>query len=101
VGYCSTIFPILSCIRENLDFTSYLKQLRSELLDAYDNQDYPFARLIKKSNKLRDKSRPYFFSVAFNWDRVFIPTMHGLKVEHYQQPISATEYDLRNYSIFF
>jgi natural product biosynthesis luciferase-like monooxygenase protein/amino acid adenylation domain-containing protein len=94
VGYCSTIFPILSCIRENLDFNSYLKQLRSELLDAYDNQDYPFARLIKKSNKLRDKSRSYFFSVAFNWDRVFIPTMHGLKVEYYQQPISATEYDL-------
>ena len=94
VGYCSTIYPITSIFNEDMSVNDYLMSLKNELLDAYDHQDYPFARLIGKSGKLRDSSRSYFFSVAFNWDRVFIPSMGELEVSYFPQPISSSEYDL-------
>ena len=94
VGYCSTIYPVVSEISDGLTYIDYLAHLKNQLLDIYDHQDYPFARLIKKSSAMKDKSRSYFFSVAFNWDKVVVPSMHNLSVEHYPQSIVATEYDL-------
>lgn len=94
VGYCSNIYPVQSHLDSNMTIDSYLIKLKNELLDAYDNQDYSFAKLISKAGNLSDKSRPHFFSVAFNWDRVFVPEMYGLEVDFYPQPISAAGYDL-------
>lgn len=95
VGYCSNIYPIQSHLDSDMAIDSYLVKLKNELLDAYDNQDYSFAKLISKAGNLSsDKSRSHFFSVAFNWDRVVVPEMHGLEVDFYPQPISAAGYDL-------
>lgn len=94
VGYCSNIYPILSTLKEDDSFELYLKRLKMVLLDAYENQDCSFAEIIEKSGKTRDKSRSFFFSVAFNWDRVFIPNFADLSVSHHPQPIAGTEYDM-------
>lgn len=94
VGYCSNIYPIQSHLDSDMTIDSYLVKLKNELLDAYDNQDYSFAKLISKAENLKDKSRSHFFSVAFNWDKVVVPEMYGLEVNFYPQPISAAQYDL-------
>lgn len=94
VGYCSNIYPVQSYLDSDMTIDSYLAKLKNELLDAYDNQDYSFAKLIEKAGSVTDKSRAHFFSVAFNWDRVVVPKMYGLEVDFYPQPISAAGYDL-------
>lgn len=94
VGYCSTIFPIVSRIEKGLSVRQYLAQLKCSLLGAYDNQDLPFADLVQKFGRRRDISRSPFFNVAFNWDQYTLPAMHGLSVSYQSQPIVAAEYDL-------
>jgi natural product biosynthesis luciferase-like monooxygenase protein/amino acid adenylation domain-containing protein len=80
VGYLSNMYPMVSRVDAAGTVRDYLGSLRDALLDAYDNQDYPFSDLIIKGLKTRDPSRPPFFSVAFNWDRVSLPELPGLTV---------------------
>ena len=94
VGYCSNIYPIVSILRKGMTFRTYLQDLKLTLLDAYENQDCRFSDIIEASNVIRDKSHSFFFSVAFNWDRIFIPEFYNLQVSYKEQPISGTEYDL-------
>lgn len=94
VGYCSNIYPIISIFPDTGNFETYLSNLKLTLLDAYENQDCSFAEIVEQSKIVRDKSRSYFFSVAFNWDRILIPEFYGLQVSYKSQPIRGTEYDL-------
>ncbi|KAB8320082.1 hypothetical protein SD81_000020 [Tolypothrix campylonemoides VB511288] len=60
VGYCSHILPIRGQIVGDATFVSHLKTFKSVLLDAYEHQDYPFAKLIHKLGVNRDLSMSPF-----------------------------------------
>ncbi|GAA6617368.1 hypothetical protein NUACC26_031780 [Scytonema sp. NUACC26] len=95
VGYCAHILPIRSCIVNEPTFLEYITTIKERLLNAYEHQDYPFARLIDKLNVPRDASRTPLVTATFNLDRpITIPEMFGLETNLFPKPISFTAFDL-------
>ncbi|WP_375501417.1 amino acid adenylation domain-containing protein [uncultured Nostoc sp.] len=100
VGYCSHLLPIRSCIDENLAFSEYLGKMKGVLLEVYENQDYPFAWLLKQLKLGRDASHSPLIATIFNLDRpVAVPKMFGLETEIFSPPIAFTGFDISFYVI--
>jgi len=68
VGHCVNLLALRSFPKGDLSFKNYLKQRRSDVLDAYDHQLYTFGSLLKKLNITRDSSRIPLVPVMFNID---------------------------------
>ena len=68
VGHCVNLLALRSFPKSELSFKTYLKQRRTEVLDAYDHQLYTFGSLLKKLNIPRDPSRIPLVPVMFNID---------------------------------
>jgi amino acid adenylation domain-containing protein len=65
------------------------------LLQGYEHQDYPFARLINKLLMPRDASRSPIITATFNLDRpVAVPKMFELETDLISQPLSFADYDI-------
>jgi len=95
VGYCVHLLPILSVLTPNDTFAAHLQTIKQKLLQAYEHQDYPFARLLDQLNLPRDISRSPLINVIFNLERLDeAQVIDGLKVEMQQQPIAYTRMDL-------
>jgi natural product biosynthesis luciferase-like monooxygenase protein/amino acid adenylation domain-containing protein len=95
VGYCVHMLPILSELQPGASFRSHLASIKQTLLEAYEHQDYPFARLIDKLNVKRDPSRSALVSTIFNLER--LPkdiAVADVIAAPYPQPIRHTRVDL-------
>lgn len=68
VGHCVNLLALRSYPKSNISFAEYLKQRSSEVLDAYDHQQYTFGSLLKKLSISRDPSRLPLVPVMFNID---------------------------------
>jgi acyl transferase domain-containing protein len=102
VGYCSHLLPIRSCIDRDLIFSDYLKMLKGVLLDAYEHQDYPFARLLDKLKVRRNADRSPLITAIFNLDRaVDVPKMSELEVNLFPQNSSFSRFDISLHAIEF
>lgn len=95
IGYCVHLLPILSQIDRMSTIEGHLKSTRVTLLEAYQNQDYPFARLINRLNIERDVSRAPLVNTVFNLERIE-DTQHiaDLNVDMQTQPVSFSRMDL-------
>ncbi|MBD9358030.1 non-ribosomal peptide synthetase/type I polyketide synthase [Methylomonas albis] len=95
VGYCVHLLPIVSEINPASRFDQHLLQIRNTLLNAYQHQDYPFARLLDTLKLKRDNSRSPLLGSIFNLERqAEIPEVEGLQLKVYPQPRSYTSVDL-------
>ena len=94
VGYCSHILLIQSSLVEDETFSEYLIKIRDVLLDAYNHQEYPFAKLIDKLNIRRDVSMSALVTATFNLDRSTVPKMFELETDLLYQPISFAKFEL-------
>lgn len=79
VGYCAHLLPVVSAVPASgrLTVSEHLRQVRGTVLDAFQHQDYPFARLLNVLNVKRDMSRPPLVSVLFNLERPSFPMVDG------------------------
>ncbi len=72
VGHCVNLLALRSHIDEERPFAEHLKERRSAVLDATDNQKYTFGTLIRKLNVPREAGRvplvPAVFNVDMNMD---------------------------------
>lgn len=68
VGHCVNLLALRSFPKGDISFKEYLKERRSDVLDAYDHQLYTFGSLLKKLNIARDPSRVPLVPVMFNID---------------------------------
>ncbi|MEM7331798.1 MAG: amino acid adenylation domain-containing protein [Chloroflexota bacterium] len=75
VGHCVNMLPIRAEVPMHINFSEYLKQIRTTVLDAYEHQAYTFGSLLKQLPIQRDKSRIPLVPVIFNIDQ----ESHGLK----------------------
>jgi len=66
IGHCVNLLPLRSNPISNISFIDYLSKRRTELFDAYDNQQLSFGHLLQKLNVARDPSRIPLVPVAFN-----------------------------------
>ncbi len=72
VGHCVNLLALRSRIDEDRPFVEHLKERRSAVLDASDNQKYTFGTLVRKLNVPREAGRvplvPAVFNVDMNMD---------------------------------
>lgn len=68
VGHCVNLLALRSWIDDERPFTEHLKQRRTAVLDAFDNQKYTFGTLLKKLNLPRSAGRIPLAPVVFNID---------------------------------
>ncbi|MEW9697561.1 amino acid adenylation domain-containing protein [Paenibacillus sp. SI8] len=80
-------------------FTEYLLEVKENMLNAYENQDYPFEELIKKVNITKDERRNPLFDTMFvlqNTDVTEIQ-MNAVTCEPYVQNNKISKFDLTLY----
>jgi amino acid adenylation domain-containing protein/non-ribosomal peptide synthase protein (TIGR01720 family) len=65
VGFFVNTLVLRSQIDPDLSFAQILQQVKSNLLEAYDNQDIPFERLVETILPNRDLSHSPFFQTMF------------------------------------
>ena len=72
VGHCVNLLALRSRIDTNKSFVDHLKERRTAVLDATDNQKYTFGTLVRKLNVPREPGRiplvPAVFNVDMNMD---------------------------------
>ncbi|MBP8823678.1 MAG: amino acid adenylation domain-containing protein [Flavobacteriales bacterium] len=68
VGHCVNLLALRSTVDEDLSFDAYLKQRRSQVLDAFDHQKYTFGTLVQKLKVPREPGRIPLVPVVFNID---------------------------------
>lgn len=68
VGHCVNLLPLRSRIDEERSFLDHLKERRSAVLDAYDNQRYTYGTLVRELNVPREPGRIPLVPVVFNID---------------------------------
>lgn len=81
VGHCVALLPLRTVIDDGMTFSNYLKERRTALLDAFDNQRFTFSTLLRELNVPRDPGRVPLVPVIFNMDmemddRVAFPGIH-------------------------
>ncbi|MGI4022615.1 MAG: non-ribosomal peptide synthetase [Janthinobacterium lividum] len=67
-GHCVNLLPIKSVLKEASTFNAYLKQRKTEILDALEQQQFSFGTLIKTLQFSRDASRIPLVPIVFNMD---------------------------------
>jgi amino acid adenylation domain-containing protein len=97
VGHCVNLLPLRSFPNGNTSFKDYLKQRKSDVLDAYDHQQYTFGSLLKRLNIHRDPSRIPLVQVMFNIDMGLDNDVEFYGLEHTLQS-NPREYE--NFELF-
>jgi amino acid adenylation domain-containing protein len=69
VGYCINLLPIRSRLAADITFSDYLADVRAEVVNAFEHRNYPYSKLVEKSELTRDVSRAPIVSVIFNLDK--------------------------------
>ncbi|MED0753067.1 non-ribosomal peptide synthetase [Bacillus amyloliquefaciens] len=54
----------------NRKFTDYLEEVKRQTLDAFENQDYPFDRLVEKLNVQRETTGKSLFNTMFVFQNI-------------------------------
>ncbi|WP_118974720.1 condensation domain-containing protein [Taibaiella koreensis] len=77
-------------------FIQFLQEVKEHTLNAYDNQDYPFALLVDKLNGKKDPSRNPLFDVIFVLQNLKMPKMQleDIAVSPYPIHTGTAQFDL-------
>jgi len=69
VGHCVNVLPLRVMMDTNAPFADSLKQVRGDLLDAFDHSQYTLGSLLARLALPRDPARLPLASVLFNLDQ--------------------------------
>lgn len=75
VGHCTNLLPIRFNINSDMKFSEFIKDVKSLVLDAYENQQVTYVDIISKLKLKRSSNRSPLISTMFNID----PAIMGLK----------------------
>lgn len=78
VGYFVNPVVLRADCSGNPTFSAFLGQVRQTVLDAFENQDYPFALLAERLHPTRDFSRSPLFQTMFVYQKAQLPNQQGL-----------------------
>jgi amino acid adenylation domain-containing protein len=95
MGYLTHILPIRSRLRVQESFVAFLRRVRSDILDAFEHQEYPFAQLIRKLDRSWNPGEPALVRVTFNLDRPREgPRFEGFRCEILGPEVRAAKFEL-------
>ena len=94
IGHCTNLLPIRFKIDQGVKFSEYLKQGKSLILDAYDNQQVTYGDIIGKLKLKRNPGKAPLISTMFNIDPAIIGLkFSGLESEFLANPISGYQFE--------
>ncbi|MFB5944678.1 amino acid adenylation domain-containing protein [Albibacterium profundi] len=96
VGHCVNLLPLRSKINGDESFMDYLDKRKSEIMDAYDHQQFTFSSLLQKLNIARDSSRIPLVPVIFNVDMGMDANVSfsGLEHELFSDPRAYENFEI-------
>jgi non-ribosomal peptide synthetase component F len=97
VGHCVNLLALRSHPKGEQSFVDYLKERKTQVLDAYDHQMFTFGSLLKKLNIPRDPSRAPLVPVVFNID---IGMDEGVDFYNLRRRYITTGREYENFEIF-
>ncbi|MDP1795508.1 MAG: AMP-binding protein, partial [Acidimicrobiales bacterium] len=101
IGACLNTLVLRNELGDNPSFRALVERVRRTSLDAYDNQDVPFERLLAELRPPRDLSRTPLFQIFFNMTHIEVGSdeyvLPGLQLEDVVQPDRGSKFDLTMY----
>lgn len=96
VGHCVNLLPLRTKIKGDQSFSDYLELRKSEIMDAYDHQQFTFSSLLQKLNVARDSSRVPLVPVIFNVDMGMDANVEfkGLSHELFSDPRAYENFEI-------
>jgi len=73
-------------------YKAFLHEVKENVLEAFENQEYPFEELVEKVSLQRDPARNPLFDVMFSFINLIDPSVGGSPVFHHLKPL---DYDFR------
>ncbi|VEN73028.1 hypothetical protein EPICR_100074 [Candidatus Desulfarcum epimagneticum] len=101
MGFFVNTLVLRSDLAGNPTFLELLAKTKETCLEAYENQDIPFEKLVEELDPERDLSRPPFFSLFFNMLNVdgFTLKFSGLETKRTEISDIRSKFDMTLYSI--
>jgi hypothetical protein len=77
-------------------FNAFLKDVKHNVLEAFENQDYPFEELVETVAAGRDSSRNPLFDTMFTLQNIDTPAAEipGLKLKPYDYKLPKARFDM-------
>ena len=96
VGFFANTLPLRLDLSGNLDTATLVARARDTVLDALNNQDIPFDRLVQELAPSRSRAYTSLFQAVFTWQgqEAFSFTVPGLATETRYLALSQAKYDL-------
>ncbi len=98
IGILLNMLSIRSRPASKKTFGSFLSEVKEQALSAFENQDFPFDRLVEELVQKRDMSRTPFFDAAFQFQnidsKVSIDEAFALKARPYTFEYTTSKFDL-------
>ncbi|MDR3445562.1 MULTISPECIES: non-ribosomal peptide synthetase [unclassified Dyella] len=97
VGHCVNVLPLRVMLDTAAPFEDSLKQVRSDMLDAFDHQQYTLGSLLARLALPRDPSRLPLAGVLFNLDQALderTVSFPGLSFEFAGNPRAFENFEL-------
>lgn len=96
IGFFVNTLVLRADLSENPTFEEFLERVKRFAVDAYANQDLPFAKLVEALAPERDMSHTPLFQVMFilqNTPKV-LPSVSGLTVEYLDLDYGVAKFDI-------
>ena len=97
VGHCVNVLPLRATIEPRATFGAVLERVRSDLLDAFEHQQYTLGSLLARLALPRDPGRLPLVSVLFNLDQALdekTVSFPGLRFEFAANPRAFENFEL-------
>ena len=73
IGMFVNVLPVRNALSGDKTFRGFLRQVKHKTLEVFDNQDYPFERLVDKVGGRKDLSRNPIYDVVFQLQNAGAP----------------------------
>ena len=102
VGMFVNTLALRNNIKQEENFEEFITRVKENCLKAFENQDYPFDKLVKKLNIQKEASRNLLFDVLFTYHGKSYPMMHfdKIKANFYIPQTNISKFDISFKSFF-
>src|SRR5262249_21993213 len=97
IGFFVNMLALRSDLSQSPTFNAFLQQVKDTTLEAYENQDAPFERVVESVAKDRDPARSPLFQIMFAFQNVpRIPelVLGDLVLQQEETGHATTQYEL-------